>query len=42
MEHKIKQVLGDLAFQIVILQTQLEEANKRIKELEDNGKTDTE
>lgn len=34
IEDKFKQALGELSFQIVVIQHQLEEANKKIAELE--------
>ena len=35
MEAKLKAALGEMQFLIIALQTQLEAAQKRIKELED-------
>lgn len=33
MEQKVKQALGELSFTILVLQDQLETANKKINEL---------
>lgn len=38
MEQKLKQILGDYAFTLAVLQHQLEEANQKIKELEKSKK----
>jgi hypothetical protein len=36
MEQKLKQLIGEQAFLILALQTQLEEANRKIEELNKN------
>lgn len=37
MEERLKQLIGDLMFANIALQTQLEEAQKKIKELQTNA-----
>lgn len=37
METKLKNLIGELSFNLIVLQDQLEKANLRIKELEGNN-----
>lgn len=38
-ENKFKSIIGELYFNIIVLQTQLEEANKKIASLETKEET---